>query len=403
MSCNNTTLGMQQNCTSGTYIKPEAAIKEFIILNVIIATLAIIMNSFVVFLFYYKRTLLNTPSNRLLLSLCICDFLAGVIVTCHCLIEFEIFNHCLAFRIVLDIFTTMLVESVIIHLCGITLDRFLSLFYALRYKDIVTRKKSLKFIASAWIIPFFASSIQLTWLYRVLDGDPTENDYNKIDKIEPWYSASSFIIFFTVPMFLLGVIFVGMFIEIRRLLLKTPSRRMRDVSGVSVQQRRVFYIFGAMYLCFVLLSMPFFTMRFMLDLDRSVNHNILPNKHLLDIGYALKALNSLFDPIIYTAINREFRSLIGHLFSTPQNKFRFPFRKLSSAASLNVSMRRRSMPISSVADPSIHDSGIYEICLGDTTSEIDTNSSATSSLQNARQSKLLLGVKIMNNNLFSSL
>ena len=95
------------------------------------------------------------------------------------------------------------VKAIVIHLCGITLDRFISIFYALRYKAIVTVKNLHIFIALAWFISFFASIIQMSWLYEyVFFARIPEND-NQIAKIETLYSVCVFVIFLVIPLILL--------------------------------------------------------------------------------------------------------------------------------------------------------------------------------------------------------
>ena len=51
-----------------------------------------------------------------------------------------------------DILMVFFVKATILHLSGLTVDRYISLFYVLRYKALVTSKSLKTFIVLAWII-----------------------------------------------------------------------------------------------------------------------------------------------------------------------------------------------------------------------------------------------------------
>ena len=61
-------------------------------------------------------------------------------------------NESFKYRIMVDILMVFFVKATILHLFGLTVDRYISLFYALRYKALVTSKNLKTFIVLAWII-----------------------------------------------------------------------------------------------------------------------------------------------------------------------------------------------------------------------------------------------------------
>ena len=289
----------------------------FISGSLIISIFMVAANTLVMCLYCWKgRRLLNIQSNRLLLSLSICDFLSGIGVI------FSALNNLLpifenptttlgyTYRIIVDIYIAFLVKTNVMHLCGITLDRYISLFYAFRYHCIVTKKSIKRYIIAAWLIPLIASSIQLSWLYKVIVGHEDEDDIKYISDIEVWYSVVSFIIFLAIPLILLAAAFFAMFFEIRRILRSTPPHHSEGLFEESVKQRRVIYVFGVMYLTFVILAMPYFYLRLLIDIYFWMGNEIFINKGVAHWTIILKQLTSIINPVLYTATCPELKSLL---------------------------------------------------------------------------------------------
>lgn len=377
--CNTSTLTQSrinnQSNIFGEFYEEEEDGKVFLTINTILSILIILVNSFVAFLFFYKKALLGKPSNKLLLSLSICDLLSGVAVVMHIVIAtspiFETECHsCFIFRIFTDIFTTFLVKTSVAHLCMITADRFLSLFFALRYRDLVTRSAINRFVIGGWVIPFVSATVQLTYVYPYFFKFPEElatAELEYISKIEVWYSVASFVVFMLIPFLLNGIAFISMFLEIRKLLLKTPSRRLQGATGVSSQQRRVIYIFGLMYLCFTTLVLPYFTLRLILDMQSyNKTHELDVPPIIFDIFYTCKISTSLCNPILYSALNREFRSIAGLWVKKRRQDICWTVQKLSITP-VYYAAKRRSLR-SSISDQGrpAYDSGIFEIQTVDT-------------------------------------
>ena len=335
--------------------------------KIIVFLLIIFINLFIFYIFHRKRTLIRIPSNRLILSLSVCHLLCGFVflfqIIIYALPSFEELRpENFKYRILVDILMAFTVKAIVIHLCGITLDRFISIFYALRYKAIVTVKNLHIFIALAWFISFFASIIQMSWLYEyVFFARIPEND-NQIAKIETLYSVCVFVIFLVIPLILLGIAFVLMFLEIRKILYRPQptTRKKKSTRNSYSKQRRVLYTFGLMYLFFNLITMPYFTLRFMVDL-----RNWIPNiPYPPSLGFMcielLKETIAFVNPILYITTNREFRLVILQIFSHSNKRFRYTINRLTKNPR-NFSKRTR-MKTSSQGDSSFCDSGVYDSC-----------------------------------------
>ena len=341
----------------------------FTSINAVISGLIYVVNSSIIYLFYVKRRrLLASPSNRLLFSLFIVDFLNGISINFQLIPQLfpSLLGHVgIMYRISVDIYTTFLVESVVMHLCGITLDRYVSLFYALHYRRLVTARSTRRYLAFAWSLPLFASSIQFSWLYRVI---VKSNDQDNIADIDTKYSLCSFIIFLAIPMWLLGVAFIAMFLEIRRLLQTTPNQAMNTMSRISAKQRRVLYLFSLMYLCFLTLAMPYFTFRFYCDMKQMWDKPEEMNKFMFTFNliYTLKNLTSLINPLLYTGINRDTRLFIGKVYAEGVKNLRYRFSKLCiPRRGVRLSIRRASVGEGSIRNESTYKINIAEECTDD--------------------------------------
>ena len=353
--CSNQT--NERNVTNAEYNA-----SEFIAANAVISALIYLVNGFLIIFFGCKRRLLlKTPSHRLLLSLAVCDFLQGVGINCQIIIQlYPKFKYpktvmAVAYRICVDMYTTFLVNSVVMHFCGLTLDRYLSLFYALKYRSIVTAKFLNRYIMVTWLLPLFASLIQLSWLYYALDGEDC-NDM-RIDHIEIWYSITTFALFLAIPMILLGAAFIRMYFEIRRLIMNTPDPRMSGMSRVSRRQRRVFYVFGLMYTSFTLLALPYFSFRIMIDLNQWTHHDYLTTCFLTTCIYALYTLKistSLVNPLLYGSNTREIKLLMKHYFRHTIKTIR------SRSINLSIRNNKSSTNISSANEVSYNLTSVVE-------------------------------------------
>ena len=270
-----------------------------------ISTVSILFNGLVVSLFCWKARLLlqKKPSNSILFSLSVCDVLTGVdlILTT---VTILVGNIPLSYRILLDICEAFLAKTLLFHLCGLTLDRYIALFFALRYETIVTHTNIRRFIIISWTIPFLASVVQLTWLYEVMAG--TISSY--VAEIDFWFSLIAFLLFLAVPMILLAIAFITMLIEIQRIIRSTPE--IEGLSTVTVKEKRAIHMFSLMYLTFLLLGMPYYTYRLWNDIRHylhGVQDNVSPAVWRLIV--ALKYFTSIIRPLLYGFSSFELRKV----------------------------------------------------------------------------------------------
>ena len=128
-------LTIKQESTNQIILKRKRKMDSYLIANFVLSSIIIALNIFIFSIFTIGGSLLKKPSNRLLQSLSVGDLFSGVAVLWHCILQhMEMMgtDHSLGVRLAADVFTTFAVEAVVLHLCLITLDRCLSVFYALR-------------------------------------------------------------------------------------------------------------------------------------------------------------------------------------------------------------------------------------------------------------------------------
>ena len=160
----NTETKVVPNVTNGA--GPESSANtEFVTTSSIFVLLIVTTNTFIFYVFFRnKRCLMRTPSTRLILSLSISHYLTGFALLGHVITASLFYNPTIKeikYRIMMDIFFAFCVKAFLLHLCGIALDRFISTFYPLHYKAVVTVKKLTACISFTWGITFTASAIQL--------------------------------------------------------------------------------------------------------------------------------------------------------------------------------------------------------------------------------------------------
>ena len=300
--------------TNGT--NPESSADAiFMGARCVVVLLILTTNTFIIYVFFRNKSpCIRTPSIRLILSLSISHLLTGVAILGRA-ISFSLFYdreiESLKYRIMEKIFLTFCIKAILLHLCGIALDRFISIFYPLHYKVIVTVKKINAYILFTWGIAFTASSIQLIWLKDYFFLERVPYNEKQVKEIEKWYSIIIFIVVSLLTI-ALGFMFISMFIETRKFLFhrgKTSFKKPEKTDNQK-KERRAICTFGIMYLLFTVLTLPYFTGRMIVDL----NLWNMPASlcHTLEfLTYTAMFVN----PIFYITRNQTFWFAVAKMYS----------------------------------------------------------------------------------------
>lgn len=292
--------------------------ENYVISNFVISGLTLTASQFV-FWFYQikKKILLKSPSSKLTISLLISQTLLGLafmltqVTYSVPALRLLQTRYAYTYRICVDIYKTFCVTVMLIHLCGSTFDRYLSLFYSYKYKAIVTCGNVSRFLVFAWIFPFITSIAQVVWLREIIDGIFTQEERDKTNGFDVYYSLFSFVIYLLIPVFFISICLTAMFIKIRKIITRT-----RTIGRYSpTKELRVLILFTVMYLCFLALIMPYFTLRLIMDLKTLNGDDELSMNIIYNITGVLRNLSLLIFPLLFACNNPDFEKAFKRSWS----------------------------------------------------------------------------------------
>ncbi|XP_065673484.1 adenosine receptor A3-like [Hydra vulgaris] len=299
----------------------------------ILGFLIILANSFVMYLYWKNRTLRKTRGNILLISLSIADLTTGIVVFGHLLpFYYIILADCstlyyyfkVSYFVSIDILTTSLTITSVLHLLLLSSERFVSLYYALRYTVIITKKRLIVLSLMAWIIGAFVAIIQLSYLIPYIKV-PHKNQlkYEFSNKI---YTVITIGLFSVIPIFVLLFQYIWMFCLIRRLL-KENSRN--HLKRFCLRESRGIIVTCIMFVTFILFCFPYLLMKVLYCLTYHA-FSKLPSE-FFEALFLLRFTISLTNPLIYALYKKDFKETIQKSFSSSSKTI----LEMESRATLN--------------------------------------------------------------------
>ena len=174
---------------------------------------AVIGNAVVLWLFY-KNESLRTISNWFLASLCVADFLAGLVVD-PMYIAIRVFAQPRIGSILLKGIYMVWIHSTaatVFNLCCVSVDRFIAIRFPFRYQGIITKKRCYAVIIMVWLISLF---LPFSWM--LVENATTVEDF--------WFSLS--LIFFAIPLTVVTLCYFWIF--------KVPKKQARRIKGENLQ------------------------------------------------------------------------------------------------------------------------------------------------------------------------
>lgn len=279
----------------------------------------VLANSLVLCVFKSDKKLLKrTPANNLLLSLAVNDLLTGLASLLQLLpyLKLQLFLAVLHhFTIGLDISISLLSMNSVIHLCLLAGERYLSIFYALQFKGLVTTRRVRYCILSAWAISSVIAFTPFTWMWPLLKTRVSRVDARKINKINTYYTAVVTVAFALIPLILLAIAYVRMFHMCKQLIREAPDNLLARKKTVN-KELKILLMYFMMYLVFIVLCVPFFSIRLAVDiyimLRKTKGLNI--PLQLVETFVLARFLASGVNPFIYTFYKQDFRRTIQASF-----------------------------------------------------------------------------------------
>ncbi|XP_070557259.1 muscarinic acetylcholine receptor M5-like [Ptychodera flava] len=186
---------------------------------VVITVVAIVGNALILTAFFTTARL-RRLTNYFYASLAVTDLLAGLLVmplmASYTLLFYWNFwkPFCMAW-LCMDMF---LYSASVYHMCVICLDRFLAITFPLKYRLRRTKKLILGFIATAWALALIFE-VPATLIYEHVSGESVVA-YHKECDVE-WVedvavTVVSFLVTVVIPFFFTLVLYVHIFVTIRR-------------------------------------------------------------------------------------------------------------------------------------------------------------------------------------------
>ncbi|KAJ7328662.1 hypothetical protein OS493_023937 [Desmophyllum pertusum] len=134
--------------------------------KLLLIAILITLTNGLVFIMFYKRKSLRTPSNYLLLSLAVCEFLTGAInIPYFIVFSFDVVPPAMFkdFAYWMYSLHTLMAVSAGYHILAITAEKYLAISRPLRHYLHATKKTVFKISAGIWLTSTLIAVIPLVW------------------------------------------------------------------------------------------------------------------------------------------------------------------------------------------------------------------------------------------------
>ncbi|KAM8867750.1 adenosine receptor A1-like isoform 1-T2 [Synchiropus picturatus] len=266
----------------------------YMVLEIVTAASCCLGNASVVLALWLSNSL-KQPTFCLIASLAVADFLVGcVAIPLAVLVDGQVntsFPTCLVICCVVILLTLVSVLSLV----AIAVDRYLRVFFPLRYKLTVTKKHSWIAVAVCWMV---AVPLSFTAMHNMESRRPSSNttDVCRFIRVIPM----SYLVYFNfflctlTPLIVMAILYICIFWRIRGSLQKKPGSSSQDNSRDYLKKERelagsLLVVLVAFALCWLPLHIMNCKAYFGTPVDQSFFH----------IGIFLSHANSAVNPVIY--------------------------------------------------------------------------------------------------------
>uniref|UniRef100_A0A670JHA0 5-hydroxytryptamine receptor 1D n=1 Tax=Podarcis muralis TaxID=64176 RepID=A0A670JHA0_PODMU len=285
----------------------------------VITLATMLFNMFVIITIILTRKL-HTPANYLIGSLAATDLLVSILVM-PISIAYTISHKWNFGQIMCDIWLSSDITcctASILHLCVIALDRYWAITDALEYTKRRTASRAALMITVVWVISICISMPPLFWRQAKAQEEILHCVVNT-DQIS--YTIYSTCGAFYIPTVLLIILYGRIYVALdpgflsrhrcmgsdlprKGILIPSPIASWRGNGFRQARERKATKTLGIILGAFIFCWLPFFVVSLVLPICHEAcwSHPIL-----LDIFTWLGYLNSLINPVIYTAFNEDFK------------------------------------------------------------------------------------------------
>ena len=294
------------NITCGLNERLSSASSIVLSVWFVFSGLAAVIGNAVVLWLFYKNESLRTISNWFLASLCVADFLAGLVV--HPMyIAIRVIAQPRKGSILLNVIYMVWIHSTaatVFNLCCVSVDRFIAIRFPFRYQDIITKKRCYAVIVIVWLISLFLP------FSRILVDATTIEDF--------WFSLS--FIFFKLPITVVTLCYFWIFTVARIQASRIKRENLQNSNEINAPVRAIQNYKAIRTIGFVL---GVFIVSWMPSLVLSVVDYVTASDTCFDnkLAYvvwpwlaAVGLTSSAINPWIYYFRNGEFREAFRRRF-----------------------------------------------------------------------------------------
>ncbi|KAM9849832.1 histamine receptor H2a [Aulostomus maculatus] len=279
---------------------------------------------------------LRCLTNCFIISLAVTDLLLGILVLPFSALlqltdEWPLGPNFCNFYISMDV---MLCTASILTLLAISIDRYLAVTMPLRYTSLVLPWKVAVAMASVWTVSVAVSFLPIQMGWNTVNGTvqnhgPWAQERTCRFELNKPYVLTDSLLTFYLPLLAMCWTYLSI-LRIARMQAKriisarptcittyncrsnpsTSTTVVSSVTAVALREHKATMTLAAVIGAFVVCWLPYFIMFTVLGLREHPDPNkVREFSIVLWLGYANSALN----PILYGALNRDFRSAYAHL------------------------------------------------------------------------------------------
>ena len=283
-----------------------------------IATVIVLINSLVLYLFFKNRSL-RTVSNYPLFSLATCDFFCGIVVIPLFTIMYftPLVQSQGATRFYLGFLVTVLHNFIAIvtvyHIVIVTGERYMAIKFPFKHR-VLDQKNVLTVLTTVWISSLLISSIPFTWIHKIYP----------VKKPVSSRLAFGFTIFCSIFVLVLPYIFLMYaFADMFKGVYGKPRdkhqrsndsgmalRRSRSIEKHSGSEFKCLTLFVIMSSVFLICWLPWFVVFLLYQLSFDTSKLLVPSQVALLIRY----MTSVVNPLLYTFLKRDFLQTLKFTF-----------------------------------------------------------------------------------------
>lgn len=303
---------MASNGTASSSCLDPAAFKVTVTVVLTLLILITIAGNVVVCLAVGLNRRLRSLTNCFIVSLAITDLLLGLMV-----LPFSAFHQLSCQwsfgKVFCDIYTSldvMLCTASILNLFMISLDRYCAVTDPLRYPMLVTPVRVAISLVLIWVISITLSflSIHLEWNSRPENKSDSHTTPKCKVQVNLVYGLVDGLVTFYLPLLIMCITYYRIFRIARE-----QARRIHNVGpwrAATLREHKATVTLAAVMGAFIVCWFPYFTV----FVYRGLQGDSAVDKTVEDVVLWLGYANSALNPVLYAALNRDFRTAYQELF-----------------------------------------------------------------------------------------